>query len=106
MNPRKFDGKPIGDWLRQQPVDMRGLLDHARLIADMNRALPSWSPEPWVALIRVANVRGETLVIHADSAAALVPLRYRSTALLAWLNRRFSLDCAKMEAKVRPEAAL
>ncbi|AXQ28088.1 DUF721 domain-containing protein [Solimonas sp. K1W22B-7] len=106
MNPQKNNGKPIGDWLRQQPAELRGLLDRARLIADMNRALPSWSAEPWVALIRVANVRGETLVIHANSAAALVPLRYRSTALLAWLNQRFSLGCTKTEAKVKPEHAL
>lgn len=105
MNPQKFDGKPIGDWLRQQPSELRGLLDRARLLADINRALPSWSAEPWVALIRVANVRGETLVIHARTAAALVPLRYRSTALLAWLNQRFRLGCTKTEAKVKPEPA-
>lgn len=103
MNPQKNNGKPIGDWLRQQPYELRSLLDHARLLADINRALPSWSAEPWVALIRVANFRGETLVIHVRSAAALVPLRYRSTALLAWLNSQFRLELKKTEAKVKPE---
>ena len=105
MNPQKFSGKPIGDWLRQQPAELRGVLDRARLLADINRALPSWSAEPWVKLIRVANIRGETLVIHAHCAAALVPLRHRGTALLTWLNQRFNLGCTKTEAKVKPENA-
>lgn len=105
MNPSKHDGKPIGDWLRQQPADVRGLLNRARLIAEMNLALPSWSAEPWVSQIRIANVRDESLIIHTRSAAALVPLRYRQQNLLAWLNTRFQLDCQKIEAKVRPELA-
>ena len=106
MNPSNFDGKPIGDWLRQQPAEVRSLLNRARLIADMNRALPSWSAEPWISLIRIANVRDETLVIHAYSATALIPLRYRKQQLLAWLNDRFQLKCDKLEAKVRPEPAI
>ncbi|HSW13712.1 MAG TPA: DciA family protein [Solimonas sp.] len=106
MNPSNLDGKPIGDWLRQQPADVRGLFDRARLIADMNRALPTWSAEPWITQIRVANVRDETLVIHAYSAAALIPLRYRKQQLLAWFNDRFQLQCQKIEAKVRPELAI
>lgn len=106
MNLSKLDGKPIGEWLRQQPADKGSLLNRARLIADLNRALPSWSAEPWISLIRIANIRDETLIIHVRSATALVPLRYRSESLLTWLNTRFQIECRKLEAKVRPELTI
>lgn len=106
MNPSRTDGKPIGEWLGQQPAGLRSLLDRARLIAELNRVLPSWSADPWVTQIRVANIREGTLVIHAGSAAVLVQLRYRGQSLLAWCNDRFRLDCSKIEAKVRPGPGL
>lgn len=102
MNPLRIDGKPIREWLQKQPADLRHLLQRANLIAEINRALPSWSADPWIRQIHVANVREGTLVLHVESAAALVQLRYRQPALLAWVLDRFSLDCSRIEAKVRP----
>jgi len=101
MNPSTTDGRPIGEWLRQQPDSLRDLLDRARLLAEMNRALPSWTTDAWIKQVQIVNVRDGTLVIHAHSAAALVQLRYRKQSLLAWCNDRFGTDCQKLEAKVR-----
>lgn len=102
MNPSRPDGKTIDQWLQHQPSGVRNLLDRARLIADVTRELHRWSPDPWITQIRVANIRDHTVVIHAASASALVPLRYRRQALLTWLNDRFQLECTELEAKVRP----
>lgn len=96
------DGEPLDQWLRRQPRTVRDLLDHARLLADINRSLLQWCSEPWVDQIRIANLRDGTLVVFSASAAALVPLRYRSADLLAWINSRFQPACTRIEAKVRP----
>src|SRR3546814_6288654 len=59
------------------------------LLADINRSLPSWCAEPWVRQIRVANIRGQTVVVFSASASALVPLRHRSSTFLLWLNDHY-----------------
>lgn len=52
--------------------------------------------------IRLANIRGETVVFYSTSAAALTLLRQNQHALLDFLNRDCGLACTRMEAKVRP----
>src|SRR3546814_3792850 len=54
-------------------------LSQVQQLADINRSLPSWCAEPWVRQIRVANIRGQTVVVFSASASALVPLRHRSS---------------------------
>lgn len=81
-------------------------LSQVQRLTDINRSLPSWCAEPWVRQIRVANVRGQTVVVFSASAAALVPLRHRSSAFLHWLNDRYRLSCTRLEAKVRPPLAV
>lgn len=77
-------------------------LSQVQQLADINRSLPSWCAEPWVRQIRVANIRGQTVVVFSASASALVPLRYRSSTFLLWLNDHYRLSCTRLEAKVRP----
>ncbi|HET8883147.1 MAG TPA: hypothetical protein VFM56_13300 [Solimonas sp.] len=81
-------------------------LSQVQRLTDINRSLPSWCAEPWVRQIRVANVRGQTVVVFSASAAALVPLRHRSSAFLHWLNDRYRLSCTRLDAKVRPPLAV
>ena len=77
-------------------------LTRAQQFAAINRSLPQWCAEPWVGQIRIANLRDQTVVVFSASAAALVPLRHRSQAFLAWLRDHHRLDCSRLEAKVRP----
>ncbi len=83
-----------------------GVLERARRLADINRALREWCDEPWVRQVRLANLRGDTVVLYSASASALVPLRHRSRSLLAWLNTRYHLTCTRIDAKVRPPVAV
>lgn len=61
-----------------------------------------WSDEPWLAQIRLANIRNGTLVLHSSSAAALIQLRQHQRGLLDYLNQRFQIRCDQLEARVRP----
>lgn len=79
-----------------------GSLTRAQHLAVINRSLPYWCAEPWIAQIRVANLRNRTVVVFSGSAAALVPLRHRGQAFLDWLKNHHGLDCDRLEAKVRP----
>ncbi len=96
------DPLPLRQWLTSQPKDLCSLFDRARQYSDINRCLHEWAQEPWLAQIKVVNIRKSTLVIFSSSASALVPLRWRQKALLEFLNQRFHLSCTELEAKVRP----
>lgn len=101
------DPQSVSQCLDQLPKNA-GMPWLARLqcLADINRSLSSWCAEPWVRQLRVANIRGQTVVVFSASAAALVPLRLRSSAFLAWLNDRYRLSCTRLDAKVRPPLAV
>lgn len=87
--------------LLQKPGDFESLLDRVRRIEALDRALHQWSSEPWLAAIRVANLRGETLVVFSDSAASLTTLRYQRENLLAYLRERHGLPVSRIEARVK-----
>ncbi|HEX4895286.1 MAG TPA: hypothetical protein VFV11_03030 [Solimonas sp.] len=95
----------LNQWLSQTPSGPGDVLSRARRLEELNRALRDWSSEAWITQIRLVNIRGETLVLYSASAAALIPLRTRSGALLAWLNDRYQLGCTRLETRVRPPTA-
>lgn len=103
--PVPGDAQTLQQWLVRQPRSVAGVLDRAQQLAEINRALHEWCSEPWIAHVRVANLRDGVLVVFSPSAASLVPLRHRSASLLAFLNQRFALNCRQIEAKVRPDGA-
>lgn len=96
------DARPLDRCLESVNGPLSALVQRAERIAEVNRALRSWTTEPWVDAIRLVNIRGDTAVFFASSAAALVPLRYRREALLAFLREHAHLDCSKIEMKVKP----
>lgn len=93
---------PLHGRLNAAPGELEGLLQRARQIQAVQQACQRWSTEPWMASIRVANVRDGTLVVHSDSAAALTALRYRREALLGFLRDRYGWPLTRLEARVRP----
>ncbi len=88
--------------LRQQRSALHDLVERAERISALNNALRQWTQEPWFQSIRLANIRGDTVVLFASNAAALVPLRYRQQDLLRFLSQVLKLECTKLETKVRP----
>lgn len=88
--------------LRQQPHPLRDLIERAERLTALDNALRQWTQEPWFQSIRLANIRGDTVVLFASNAAALVPLRYRQQELLSFLRDSLKLSCTRLETKVRP----
>ena len=87
--------------LLQQPGDFEPLLQRVRRLQALDGLLQGWTSEPWLAAIRVANLRGDTLVVYADNAAALTALRYRRESLLDWLQQQ-GVPVLKLDLRVRP----
>lgn len=96
------EAQPLLPRLRTPGSPLGELLDRAERISALNQALRQWTQEPWFDSIRLVNLRGDTVVLFATNAAALVPLRYRQQALLAFLQERFQLPCVKVTTKVQP----
>lgn len=87
--------------LLQQPGDFEPLLQRVQRLQALNRLLQGWTSEPWLSAIRIANLRGDTLVIYADNAAAMTSLRYRSESLLDWLKQQ-GVPVLKLDLRIRP----
>lgn len=58
---------------------------------------------PWAPALRVANLRGDCVVVFADNAAAAARARLESRRITEWLQRR-GVDCRRVEIRVRPAA--
>lgn len=92
------------------------LLSHADTLTHYQQALQDWivtaypeqtdiAKDPGVAFgnaLRVANLRNGTLVIHAENAATLTALRYRTNDLLRALQSVSNLECDRIQIKVKP----
>lgn len=91
--------------LQQAGDDVETLLQRVRRIEALDRALHQWSSEPWLSAIRVANLRGDTLVVFSDNAAAATTMRYRREDLLTHLREQYGLKVGRLETKVRPGSA-
>ena len=98
------DAEPLRNWLGQQPQTVRELLSRAQRLRAINNELQKqWASEPWAGSLRIANIRGNTVVVYAQTAACLVPLRYRKASLLGLLKEQFGLNCTELQATVRPD---
>lgn len=91
--------------LQQAGDDTETLMERVRRIEALDRALHQWSSEPWLSAIRVANLRGDTLVVFSDNAAAATTMRYRREDLMAYLREQHGLVVGRLETKVRPGSA-
>jgi hypothetical protein len=99
---RDDEAKSLLPTLRSQPSSLRGLVERAERVAALDRELRQWTQEPWFDSVRLVNVRGDTAILFASSAAVLVPLRYRQQELLSFIRERLRLPCVKLETKVKP----
>ncbi|MGB0956038.1 MAG: DciA family protein [Panacagrimonas sp.] len=93
---------PLLNQLSRHGDGLATIIGRAEKIADLNRQMQQWSDTPWAASVRVVNIRDDTIVLFADNASAVVPLRYRKNELLAIFRQRLGLCVNKLDIKVRP----
>lgn len=78
------------------------LLDHARVLADLEKRLQSLLPEPLGTHCRVLNLRDHTLTLAADSSAWAARLRYQTRILLQQLARSPSVTVRTIQVRILP----
>lgn len=101
---RSLNARSLGDAL-DHPV-LLPLLQRAAELAGIQRELRDYLNQPWADAVRVANLKGTTLALHASHGAALTALRHRQEELISALNQRLGLKISRLELKVRPAPSL
>jgi hypothetical protein len=105
MPSKPADTQPRSDWSQLQSVSsLRHLLDRAQRLSDASLALRAWLDQPWARHLRIANLRGDTIMLYSSNASALIPLRQQQGRILAFLSQQLGVTLSRLEAKVRPES--
>lgn len=74
----------------------------AQLLNRLNHTFQQSLPAQFSAHCKLANIKGDTLVIHTDNASYSSLLRFQSPVLCRALSRELEVDIKKLEVKVRP----
>jgi len=93
------------DVLKRSPDTFQAVLNHTQRLEALNRTLRGCIPAPLNQHCQVANLRDNILILHADSSAWALKLRYSSRVLLQQLRQRGVPGLNAIEVKVRPHNA-
>ena len=97
--------KNIGQLLAGNPEGFQMILNHTQRLGALNRILRGCIPAPLNQHCQVANLRDNLLILHADSSAWALKLRYSSQTLLQQLRQYGVPGLSAIEVKVRPNNA-
>lgn len=81
---------------------LASLVDRARFLRQLDRDVRAGLPETLSHHTQVANLRGDCLVMLADSPVWATRLRYQRQSVLDLLWRTHSIRCRTLEVKVQP----
>ena len=96
--------KNIAQLLAGNSDSLQALFTHSQHLERLNRRVCGCIPAPLNQHCQVANLRDNTLILHADSSAWALKLRYNSRALLQQLRQQGFRELGAIEVKVRPRA--
>ena len=82
---------------------LQAVFAHSQRLETLNHAVRGCLPAPLNQHCQVANLRDNTLVLHADSSAWALKLRYSSRTLLQQLHQHGLQGLNALEVKVRPD---
>lgn len=97
---------PITRILHQKDTGLRNLAVRVRILQNLGNALKRCIPANLAAHAEVANLRGQVLVISADSAAWATRLRYHRKAVLRHLSAECGVEIRDMRIKISPRQEL
>lgn len=97
--------KNIVQLLTGSPEALQAVFNHSQRLEVLNRTLRGCIPAPLNQHCQVANLRDNILILHADSSAWALKLRYSSRTLLQQLHQRGLPGLSAIEVKVRPHNA-
>jgi len=97
--------QPMGAQLPECRGPLASLLERARRLNDLDRALRRHLGDPLARHCRLANVEERRVVLETDSPAWVARLRYRSPEILEFLRRQRGLEkLERAELRVSPAA--
>lgn len=95
--------KPLPLSLALAAPGLASLVDRARFLRQLDRDIRAGLPEPLSRHALVANLRGDCLVMLADSPTWATRLRYQRQKVLDLVWRTHSIRCRTLEVKVQPD---
>lgn len=97
------DARRLDYWLHDTAGPLALVLRRAATYAAATAQLHAQLATPWAETLRVATLRGSTLVLYTTSAAVLIPLRAHQSAIFDVVQPVLGLRPNRLEAKVRPK---
>ncbi len=94
--------RSITQLLATNPESLQAVLAHTQHLETLNRVLRDCLPAPLNQHCQVANLRNNILILHADSSAWALKLRYNNRTLLQQLRQKGLPALNSLEVKVRP----
>lgn len=95
--------KSIGKVLSESSPGLAQLLERATALQQLSEKLQRFLPKTLSEHVIIANIRGDTAIIVADSPAWLTKLRYQAPVILDYLRQEPSLhEISKLHFKVFP----
>jgi hypothetical protein len=95
--------KPVSLATALAAPGLASLVERARLLGRLDRSIRSSLPPTLSSHVRVANLRGDCLVMLADSPTWATRLRYLRQSVLDGLWQTHSIRCRVLEVKVQPD---
>ena len=81
---------------------LASLVERARFLRQLDRSIRAQLPETLSPHVQVANLRGDCLVMLADSPTWATRLRYLRQTVLDGVWQSHSIRCRLLEVKVQP----
>jgi hypothetical protein len=95
--------QPIGKLLGNSEGNLQHLLAQAKVLQQLTETSRQCLPAILAPYCLVANIRGNRLVLHTDTAARATILRYHAPVLIRHLQRHHGLsNLCRATIKVRP----
>jgi hypothetical protein len=95
--------KPLSIATALSSPGLASLVQRARFLRQLDRSIRASLPETLSRHVQVANLRGDCLVMLADSPTWATRLRYQRQAVLDGLWQAHSIRCRLLEVKVQPD---
>ena len=97
------DARKLSDWLHRQSGALQEILSCTDQLVQLNREFRDWLGESWSESVRIAALDSDSAVIYVTDAATATLLRFRAPTVVAFLQKRCSPACTKLQIKVQPE---
>lgn len=105
MSSKRPEGYVVGQWLAQRQTSISSLLQLAAQYAEATRMIHAQFSSAWALQLRVVRLRGDTLVIYSDTAAATVMARAHQQQMINLVSPLLSHPPQRIALRVVPRVS-